>query len=276
VVPTFFEVTPPALPAQNAVNLLASAESPQGDGDGWQAGLVWVSDGCPDWQGFSPCAELDEAPPLGSAGPVYAVPVGYRVSHECSTLSGRFEQERARVQAERIASYVAARELWTGTLSKLDPYDLPNGGPLNQVNPHLASPSATSLPAETDIMAALGELEGAAGDALLGGPVFIHAPVRLVARVGQNLERVGNELRTKTGAVIIPDAGYPGTGPAGTGTGWMYGTGPVVVRLGAVTSDIEPSTTTDRKTNLRRAIAERMFGVAFDPCTHFAIQVTGE
>jgi hypothetical protein len=274
-VPTFVEVTAPAMPAQNAVNLLASAETPSG-GDDWMAGLNWLSDSCPDWQGFNPCAELDENPPEGTTGLVHVVPVGYRVGFECITLSGRdFETERARRQADRIASYVVARELWTGALSDLDPYDLPNGGAADQTNPALEDVEAgNQLAAVADPLGAIAELEAATADALLGGPVFIHGSIATIGRVADHLERVGNELRTKTGAVVIPDAGYPGTGPAGTGSGWLYGTGPVVVRLGPITSDISPATTTTRTTNRRRVIAERMFGVAFDPCALHAIQVT--
>jgi hypothetical protein len=275
-VPTFAEVAAPARPATNAVNLLASAEQPSGGGNDWMDGLTWLSDSCPAWQGFNPCAELDEPPPEGGMGLVYVVPVGYRVGFECTTLSGELDLERARRQADQIASFVAARELWTGDLSKLDPYDLPNGGELNQVNPHLEQVDlANQLAASTDPMDALAELEAAAAEATSGGQVFIHGSTATIGRVGQNLERVGNELRTKTGAVVVPDAGYPGTGPDGTGTGWLYATGPVVVRLGPISADLSPAATTDRRTNRRRVIAERMFGVAFDPCALFAIQVTG-
>ncbi len=272
----FPEVAAPAAPAQSAVNLLASAEQPSGDGDAWQSGFAWASDACPAWQGFAPCAALTEAPPEGATGLVYVVPVGYRVGVECTPLSGALDADRARRQAERIASFVAARELWTGELSALDPYDLPNGGATGQVNPHLAQVDiANQLAAETDTMAAVAQLEAAAGEQTMGGPVFIHGSPRTLAPIGQNLDRVGNELRTKTGAIVIPDAGYPGTGPDGTGDGWLYATGPVVVRLGQVFTDTNPATTTDRTTNRRRVIAERMFGVAFDPCALFAIQVTG-
>jgi hypothetical protein len=275
-VPGFLEVAAPATPAQNMVNLLASAETAAADGDSWMSGFAWVSESCPAWQGFNPCTELDEPPPEGDRDLVYVVPVAYRTGTECTTLSGTLDQERARRQAERIASFVAARELWTGDLSKQDPYDLPNGGGTDQVNPHLEQVDlANQLDSNADIMAALAELEAAAGEAVAGGPVLIHASTRLIGQVGQNLERVGNELRTKTGAVVVPDAGYPGTGPDGTGDGWMYATGPVLVRLGPIISDISPATTTDRATNRRRVIAERMFAVTFAPCSLFAIQVTG-
>jgi hypothetical protein len=275
-VPLFLEVEAPATAEQNAVNLLASADQPSGGNTDWMSGFTWVSESCPAYQGFNPCAELTEAPPLGDSHLVHVVPVGYRTVSQCSTMSGRLDIERARRQAERIASYVTARELWTGDLSKQDPYDLPNGGGTDQVNPHLAQVEvANQLPAAADTMAAISALEAAVGDATLGGPVLIHGNPSLVGPVADRLERVGNELRTKTGGIVVPDSGYPGTGPDGTGDGWLYATGPVVVRLGPITSDTSPTTTTDRRINLRQVIAERMFGVAFDPCALFAVQVTG-
>lgn len=274
--PAFLTVTAPTELAPAAVNLLASAERPDGGGDDWMNGFAWASDSCPAWQLFNPCIEQTDPPPEGSRGIVYVVPVAYRVGVECTTLSGTADLGRARLQAERVASFVAARELWTGDVSKLDPYDLPNGGATGQVNPHLEQVEvANRLAAETDAMTALAELEAATGEALGGGPVFIHGSTATIGPIAQNLDRVGNELRTKTGAIVVPDAGYPGTGPDGTGTGWLYGTGPVVVRLGPIAADISPATTTDRSTNRRRVIAERMFAVAFDPCALHAIQVTG-
>jgi hypothetical protein len=275
---TFATVAPPAAPAQTQLNLLASAEAPSPSGDDWMGGFVWLGESCPDWQGFAPCAELTESPPPGTTELAYVVPVGYRTMFACSTLSGMMDgdRQRAQRQAERIASFVAARELWTGELSQLDPYDLPNGGAAGQVNPHLAGVEAGStLTATGDIMTAVADLEATVAEATLGGPVFLHGSTRLLGRVAQNFERVGNELRTKTGAVVIPDAGYPGTGPDGTGEDWLYGTGPVVVRLGPVTTDLADASTIDRPINLRQVIAQRMFAVGFDPCTLFAIHVTG-
>jgi hypothetical protein len=272
--PVFTEVQPPRSQAANTANLLASAEQPTGEGD-WLAGFAWRSDTCPAWDGFNPCAEITDPPSLGNQALNYVVPVGYRVTAECSTMSGEFDVERARRQAEQVTSFVLARELWTGELSAQDPYDIPNGGPTDQVNPHLASPAAATLTAATDPAQALATLEYETAQLTAGGPVFLHTTTDVIGTVADRLERIGNELRTKTGAVVIPDPGYLGTGPDGTGAGWMYGTGPVVARLGTIAADVAPASTVDRPINSRRVIAERLFAVSFDPCVHLAIQVTG-
>jgi hypothetical protein len=271
---TEINATPAAAP--NAVNLLASALRPEDGTDQWMEGMAWRSELCPTYQGYNPCTELTEGPEPGGDGLVHYVPVAYRVADECSLMSGRFDEQRVTRLANAVASYVAAQELWTGALSAMDPYDLPNGGATGQVNHHLASANAevVSAPAGGSIMAALAELEERTREITRGQQVFLHAPIGLVSQVAQNLRRVGNELRTATDAILIGDAGYPGTGPTGSGTNWIYGTGPVAVRLGPVSTVVDPRATVDRQTNTRQVWADRMFAVTFDPCAHTAMQVT--
>lgn len=271
----FTEVPAAQASAPNAVNLLASALRP-GDGAGrWQEGMAWRSELCPTYQGYNPCTELDEGPEVGGDGLVYHVPVAYRVADECSLMSGKFDEGRVTRLANAVASFVVAQELWTGALSAMDPYDLPNGGAVDQVNHHLASTVAEVVVAPGGgVMAALAELEEHVRGVTRGQQVFLHAPIGLVSQVAQNLRRVGNELRTATDGILIGDAGYPGTGPDGTGANWIYGTGPVAVRLGPVATTVAPPATVDRQTNTRSVWADRMFAVTFDPCAHFAMQVT--
>lgn len=272
----FTEVDPVRASAPNAVNLLASALRP-GDGAGkWMEGMAWRSELCPTYQGYNPCTELDEGPEEGGDGLVYYVPVAYRVADECTNLSGRFDEGRVTRMSNAIASYVVAQELWTGALSQMEPYDLPNGGALAQVNAYLSNGNATvvAAPATGGVLAALAELEEQTRQATRGQQVFLHAPIGMINTIAQNLRRVGNELRTATDGIVVADAGYPGTGGAPPEEGWIYGTGPVAVRLGPVSTEVEPRATVDRSTNRRRVWADRMFAVTFDPCAHFGMQVT--
>jgi hypothetical protein len=65
----------------------------------------------------------------------------------------------------------------------------------------------------------------------------------------------------------------PGVAPAPRAGNWAYATGPVLARLSPVVSTPDDdAVTVDRRTNLRTLWADRMFGVAFDPCCHYAIQ----
>jgi hypothetical protein len=264
--------------APSAVSLLASA--PPGPLEpGWAGGIAWRSETCPTWQGFNPCAELDEGPEPGGDSIEYNRPVAYRVEDTCSTRSGGPDRDRLTRKASAIASFVVARELWTGALSDLDKYAVidPATGSWTDdtyANGRLASATADELTAESDILGALAELEQATREATAGQQVFLHVPIRLANRVAQNLRRIGNELRTATDAIVVADAGYPGTGPAGIGTTWMYGTGPVVVRLGEIDVIDTPASTVDRRANSQTFWASRLFAATFDPCAHFAIQVT--
>jgi hypothetical protein len=215
----FTEVDAARATLPTALNLLASALRPEDGAGKWMEGMAWRSELCPTYQGFNPCAELNEAPEEGGDGLVYYVPVAYRVADECTTLSGRFDQNRVVRIANAVSSYVVAQELWTGSLTSLDPYDIPNGGPLGQVNAFLADGNATVLPAPAgaDFMAALAELEDEVRQVTRGQQVFLHAPIHLVNPVAAQLRRVGNELRTATDGIVIADAGYPGTSAATSG-----------------------------------------------------------
>lgn len=379
----FTEVDAVRAAAPNAVNLLASAVRP-GDGTGkWMGGMAWRSELCPTYQGYNPCTELDVGPEEGGDGLVYYVPVAYRTADECTLLSGRFDEERVSRMSNAVASFVLAQELWTGSLTQLDPYDLPNGGALGQVNAYLTDGNATvvSPPAGGELLAALAELEEQTRQMTRGQQVFLHAPIGMISSVAQNFRRVGNELRTATDAIVVADAGYtgfggsapgvgevqtvtltggpaggtftltysgqatgnipfnapaaavrtalealsnlapgdvtvtgmaggswtvtfsddlgavteiagngalltggvapavvvatvtPGTDPVPAEDGWIYGTGPVTVRLGPVSTDVEPRATVDRSLNRRKVWADRMFAVTFDPCAHFGMQV---
>lgn len=265
-----------ALPS--AVNLLASAVP--GDLSGhWEDGIAWRSELCPTWQGYNPCVAQTEGPPPGGDLIEYYRPVAYRVSEECVTRGGAVDRDRLIRKATAVASFVVAQELWTGALSDEDPYstlDVNTGdwSADTQVNNRLASATANQLPAETDILGALAELEQETRVATGGQQVFLHVPIRLANRVAQNLRRVGNELRTATDGIVVADAGYDGSGPDGLGNSWMYGTGPVTVRLGAIVPDDSPQQTVDRRTNIQTLWASRMFAATFDSCAHFAIQVT--
>lgn len=271
----FTEVDPVRATAPNAVNLLASALRP-GDGAGkWMEGMAWRSELCPTYQGYNPCTELEEAPDEGGDGLVYYVPVAYRVADECMLLSGRFDQDRVVRMSNAIASFVVAQELWTGALSQMEPYDLPNGGAVDQVNAYLSNGNAEVVTAPAGgLLAALAELEEQTRQATRGQQVFLHVPIGLINTIAQNLRRVGNELRTATDAIVIADAGYPGTSGDPPTNDWIFGTGPVAVRLGPVSTEVEPRATVDRTSNRRRVWADRMFAVTFDPCAHFAMQVT--
>jgi hypothetical protein len=210
----FAEVQPaPAAPP--ATGLVASALRP--NDTGWEAGLAWRPERCITHQEFTPCGSIAGVPAAPDSDVVYYVPPGFRVRDVCTTLDGLRDTARVQRQAAAITSFVVARELWLGTLTEAEPGTV-NGSPY--VNPYLADGNATDVTAPADLGTAIATLEQAAREAANGQQVFIHVPIAALGSViaTEGLRRVGNILYTATDAVVVADAGYPGTGAPVAGT----------------------------------------------------------
>jgi hypothetical protein len=257
------------VPAAAPSTSLLTAARPMGEvrWDGLPIG--WHPERCITTQGFSLCAPVVGLPVDEDPGSQYTFPVAYRVRDWCTTLNGALDTERLRRQAEAVASFEVARELWTGALSAADPGEI-DGTPYP--NPALASAEATTVTATGTLAERLAALEEAARVAAKGQQVFLHLPIHMVTPIANLLRRVGNTLYTALDSVVIADAGYPGTGPAGTGTTWAYATGPVQVGLGSLELIAgRDASTVQRGINRQEIWAERPFATAFDPCVHFAV-----
>jgi len=113
-------------------------------------------------------------------------------------------------------------------------------------------------------------------EASMGQRVMLHLPVRLAARLGEFTRRVGADLLTGTDNLVVADAGYPGTGPAGQAVGataWAYATTVAVVRQSRIDLIDDPAATVDRAVNTVTMWASRVFAATFDPCVHFTTQI---
>jgi hypothetical protein len=263
---------PAAPPASGG--LVRSAITPD-DGARWQDGVAWRSERCPTARGFDMCADDAgfEDPPVGAGndGINYYRPLAFRVEDECSTRSRDNGEARVRRQALAVTSYMVARELQTGDLSDASPYETPDSAGLaDQVNARLVSPSANTIAGTFDPLHGLGVLEEAARDGALGQDVFIHVPTSLVPLIADGLRLEGALLRTRTGAVVVADAGYGNVGPTGLPAVdgvWAYATGPVVVRLG----ELVTAAVLEHRSNTEMWTADRLFAAYFDPCNLHAL-----
>lgn len=208
--------------AEPTTGLVASAQTPA-DGARWQQGIAWRSERCPTAAGFDPCGS-EFTPDAGAGGDDihYYRPVAFRVFDECSTRIRDYDQNRARRQALAVTSWMVARELEQGTISRANPYDIPpfTDETPSTVNHFLAEAAGGQIVAggAHEPLVALGLLEEAARDAQLGMDPFIHVAPRFLPLVRDAFEREGNLLRTPTGARLVVDAGYTGTGPLAGGT----------------------------------------------------------
>lgn len=216
-----FEPVNGAQAAPPTTGLLASALTPS-DGARWQSGMAWRSERCPTASGFDPCGS-DFTPDAGAGGDeiVYYRPVAFRVFDECSTRIRDYDQTRVRRQAEAVTSWMLARELEQGTITRANPYDVPpftDESP-STVNAYLAQASGGEIIAGShEPLVALGLLDEAVRDGQLGMDPFIHVAPRFLPLIEDAVERNGNLLRTSNGSRIVVDSGYAGTGPLTSGT----------------------------------------------------------
>lgn len=200
--------------------------------------------------------------------------------YKCSTFGFNANNyfEKATLGLELCQNKAAEHEFWTGEMAQLDntldAEGLPNS------NQYLASPDAedvTPTPG-TAVKPAYGQalLEQALADCGCGARGYIHA-TRAVASTLPVKEEDGL-LQTKLGTYVIAGTGYDGSGPDGTQPGgtetWMYATGPVTARLGAIAVTPETlSEATDVRNNEVSVMASREAAVTWDGCCHFAVLV---
>jgi len=265
----------PAAPP--ATGLVVSAGPPP-DGDRrWEQGLSWVPERCGSAYQLVPwCAVSDPATYISPryAGAYYRPP-GVRFADACSTLGGALDTGRLTRIAEATTPFVIARELWDGAMGASDTWVIRG---VTYTNQRLADASATVVTSTaTTLQGKLAALEAAAVEASRGQRIMIHLPVIATGDLAQFVRREGPNTLTRQDNLVVVDAGYPGTGPAGQAVGataWAYATSLVQVRTSPLEFITSPAQTVDRATNTVTAWAERVFAANFDPCVHFAVAIT--
>jgi hypothetical protein len=261
------------------LGLLASAVAPDNPGERWEQGFAWRPEICIEPQTFSQCQDIGSFPTPDPEDLVYCRPPAFRVVHICPTRQVRdVDLDKARRQCDAATDYAVAAELWSGTETQTDPYVTPTG--TQTMNYWLASSTATQInsgTAYTSPAEALGALEQAARAASRGQQIFIHMPSTMAQLDPYNFRREGSLLLTEQDSVVVVDAGYPGTGPTGAlpaAAVWIYATGPVTVRTSTIDVLDTEVQTINRGMNTREIWAQRYFAATFDPCVHFAAQVS--
>lgn len=146
-------------------------------------------------------------------------PVRLHIEDSASTMQN-VEDQQARLERIMIAlsSHLLERELWTGEISAIDGSD----------NPRLATPDAEIVTGGTSVQKAIARVVGAFA-ALGMGDAMVHLPKSLGIMV-PDAWRNADTLQ-EHGFVVVSGSGYPGTGPDGTGTDWIYCTEMVTTRL---------------------------------------------
>lgn len=180
----------------------------------------------------------------------------------CSTFGlGPYDEfvARLRVAFDAVQGPAIEGEFWTGA-------QVPT-------NPHLADGTSTEAGPPAGMVAGLAQLEQAIADSCRGGVIHMPVAAAVVAGAYGLVEVQGSVLRTTAmGTPVVAGAGYTGTGPGGDeppdGSAWLYATGPVRVRLGAV--DVPDGITRAMRRDVNRVIvrAQRPALVEWDRCLH--------
>jgi hypothetical protein len=281
----FVIVSPSARRPPSGPTLLRSSPPIPGE-DRWEAGMKWVPEACgaqdlavvpgycgATFGGWNSAAEF----PLGTQ--VDYMPLFVAVAAKCSTIGGAQVVVDTEERATRLLGLAQgagiARELWRGDHTRAESPDLPNNFLANEA-------SFTDLGAGGDfnVLDSLAALEKGLADCSSAGGNMIHASAQLATYWAhlRVVERAPDgRLFTALGTAVVVDPGYDGAGPGGAAPAadgsysWAYGTGPVDVRLGEVTTMVD--TAAVRTQNDLVVYAYRPFAATFDPCCHLAAKV---
>lgn len=291
---------PPAAPP--LVSLLSSARVEEVADGGWINGIAYLPEACdtPDNPYWWSCPEIGHEtgdPRVNADGtpgytkdaltndePVRFRPFDVYDAIGCTSLQWRAEDWRARARRafEVAQSSHIERELWEGDIATLAGF--PNDYLTN--SPTIVGGGALGY------ARALAELEQAVADVTLGrAGATIHAVPRLVSLWTQNglvtPNASGRQLRTALGTLVVPGAGYTGTGESladadTVDATYAYVTGIVTVRLGpirelAMSGDgLTPEAQTaafDTSLNDFVVRIERPVVYSFDPCLKHGVLV---
>lgn len=279
---------PAVAAAPRQLGALLTAAIPGDSDTDWGKGVISWPEAVPGWRSVADCAPATADYGLGEgADPVGAIPFVVQTLTRCPRISLDLLIERASRQLDAVTSQAVARELWTGDLTRAEPWTLPDGVPFTLANPRPAS-SGTSVAgpwlnphlAAADMIApaehpaeAVGAVEAAAAERIAGGPVFVHIPVDWLMPLSQfGIYRDGNLLRTPLGSVVVCDAGYPGTTTGGAPV--VYATGPVQAWVGDPVVLRDPAEIVELGTNQIGVWAERPALVSFDQQTLVGCAIT--
>lgn len=241
----------------------------------WQAGFRYAPEQtCLAGGVDDPCAPADMVIPT-NPDVVASIPGLVWAGDRCSSFGWEARDYRGRAQRALIASESKqiAKELWVGTQAQTASWP----------NRYLASPLSDTLsngpmtPGD-----ALACLEQALAECSNGQRGMIHCTRQLGAR----LSELGSTFRASTpgliltymDTIIVPDAGYDGSGPNGqpavAGSQWAYATLMVTVRRSPI--ELIPDTfeeALDRTNNTVEFRAERLASASFPTCCHLAVEV---
>lgn len=266
------------------IGLVASSPPPP-DQERWEDHLAYRPEAYGPTEGVQTvgaCTTGDMGDPAARVfGNVTYIPWFALVEDACTTMGGAGltdDLARLRRWLEQATSYAVAREVWAGARTQADA----TGNAYLTKAGTAADPLTVVQAAAVKPARAFSALEQALADHLRGQTGMIHVP-RALAPMLPGVDGTASDgvLRTKSGHLVVMDAGYPGpTGttaapasatPAGqanatAGQAWIFATSDVVVRLGEIfTVPDSDGQAVRTATNTRIARAYRPVAAPIEP-----------
>lgn len=265
---------PPLIPDE-AVTPAPAFDRQLGAGERWEAGFRFQPENVSGEAVIGPCSDASMS--AGENLPIVSVvPFAVIAGDTCHSFgwSAHDYVGRSTRLLQASESKQIAHEFWTGTIAQSD--GLPNLY-LARTGTHMVN-AAAATPAN-----ALACLEQGLGDCGTGAAGMIHctrdtASAWSAALLLQRDPQTGL-VTTINGTVVVADAGYPGTSPAGAarsdGHVWAYATSNYVeVRRGAIA--VIPGTFSEAMTRDSNKIewrAERMAAASIDGACVMAAEI---
>lgn len=261
------------------LGLVAQAPTIIGNDQRWQGGYAYLPESCGAATGTAdPCESAARTVQRADANPdVVAVePFVVWAADTCTALAagGRDFEGRAKRLLNASQSKQVEAEFWSGAQSIESGFN----------NPRLANDEDSNVVNLTDAAVspteALGCLEQGLADCMAGGRGMIHATMATVTHwVALNLvRREGNQLLTYLDTIVVPGAGYDGSGPLNNNpavddSAWAYATEMVQVRLGDVDVSSRIDGFDNDMQNTITVFAQRLAAVDWSGCCHLAAEV---
>lgn len=261
------------LAAPSPVGLIPSSPAVNDPaGTRWEAGFDYESESCFGAGRGDRCEPGTKSIVAGGDNPAWD-PYFVWAGQKCSALGYRardWEARARRILAACEGTQIEA-ELWTGEVAQ--DKELPNRF-LASEDSDVLTDGATGL---TDALACL---EQYLAQTNCGQRGMIHATRQVITHwTALNLvRREGSLLLTIHNSIVVPGAGYDGSGPLGSpateGHVWAYATGIVEVRRGDIEILGGPNKEgVNREDNTVEIRAERLAVASWDGCAHGAVEI---
>lgn len=196
----------------------------------------------------------------------------------CSSFGFQSRDYKGRAQRALLAaqSFQIADELWSGSLN--DDATSPTD------NRELVDPSSDVLTnGAVSPLDALACVEAGLASYGQGRQGMVHVTAQMLPYLVNNyvVRLDGTTYVTPNGHLLVPDAGYDGSGPLLNGapqpaltSQWMFGTSMLYLRMSDIEVPGDYTTNLDRSTNTVTFYAQRMVGVEWgDECAHVAAEI---